>query len=108
MSKTKTAELTYSQLKALVFETAKELFQRGPGWAQERAVLHEVFEKIGGRLPTGRYDELQQRILTCWHDLFLSGELSWGLNLDNPNSPFFHVPVRETERESELAPMRKS
>ncbi len=99
MSKTSTTALTYSQLKELVFETAKDLYVRGPGWAQERAVLHEVFQKIGGRHTNERYDEMQQRILTCWHDLFRRGELSWGLNLDNPNSPFFHVPTREIERE---------
>jgi hypothetical protein len=102
MSKLKNAEPTYSQLKELVFDTAKELYQRGPGWAQEGVVLHEVFQKIGGR-SKNRDEELQQRILTCWHDLFRSGELSWGYNLDTPNSPFFHVPARDAERDLELS-----
>jgi len=102
MSKTKTSEFTYSQLKGLVLDTAKELFQRGPGWSQEGVALHEVSEKIGGRNRDLRSTEMQQRILTCWHDLFRSGDLSWGYNLDTPNSPFFHVPARDAERELEL------
>jgi hypothetical protein len=103
MSKAKNTELPYSQLKQLVLETAKELYKRGPGWALERAVLHEVFERMGGRSKNPRSDEVQQRILTCWHDLFRSGELSWGFNLQTPNSPFFHVPAQDAERDLELS-----
>ena len=36
--------------------------------------------------------DLQQAILTCWHDLFRDGALSWGYDLDNPDPPFFHIP----------------
>lgn len=33
----------------------------------------------------------QQIILTEWGELFRTGYLSWGHNLDNPDSPFFHL-----------------
>ena len=38
--------------------------------------------------------DIQQAILTCWHDLFREGTLSWGYDLDNPDPPFFHMPER--------------
>ena len=107
MSKTKSTELTYSQLRQLVFETAGELYKRGPGWAQEGVVLDEVFKQAGGQYRHDRYDQLQQRILTCWHDLFLAGELSWGLNLDNSNAPFYHIPPKDEERERTLKRVEK-
>ena len=102
MSKAKSTELTYAELRQKVFETAKDLYQRGPGWAQEAVVLDEVFKQTGGQYRNNRYDELQQRILTCWHDLFLTGDLSWGLNLDNTNAPFYHIPPRDEERKRAL------
>ncbi len=107
MSKAKSTELTYSQLRQLVFETAKELYRRGPGWAQEAVVLDEAFKQAGGQYRTDRYDDLQQRILTCWHDLFLTGDLSWGLNLDNTNAPFYHIPPKDEERKRALNRVEK-
>jgi hypothetical protein len=51
--------------------------------------------ETGNRLSGDGYDRLddktQQAILNAWHDLFLEKRLAWGFNLDNPNSPFFHV-----------------
>ena len=35
-----------------------------------------------------------QAILTQWGDLFRTGLLAWGLNLSNPNQPFFHLTER--------------
>jgi hypothetical protein len=79
------------QLKRTILEVARECLEKGPGWAQEGVVLREVAERLGG---SARNEQDQQKILTCWHDLFLKGELSWGFNLDNPNAPWFHVPRR--------------
>jgi hypothetical protein len=68
---------------------ARQCYDRGPGWAQQAVVLQEFAE----------HDEVadirtQQKILTCWHDLFREGALSWGYNLDNPGFPWFHLPER--------------
>jgi len=39
-------------------------------------------------------DQNEQLLLAVFYDLFRSGHLSWGLNLSNPNPPFFHVTER--------------
>jgi hypothetical protein len=77
-------------LKETVFSVAKELADKGPGWAQEPVVLREVAKRMSA---TSRPDlAIQQKVLTAWHLLFAEGRLSWGYDFDNPNSPFFHVP----------------
>jgi hypothetical protein len=35
--------------------------------------------------------EKEQALLTQYNELFRTGYLSWGLNLSNPNPPFFHL-----------------
>ncbi len=85
----------YRDTRDLVLQVAVELSRQGPGWAQQRTVLNEVAERIKGR---ARDEQTQQLILTCWHDLFRDGDLSWGLNIDNPDAPFYHVPDPEPER----------
>ena len=67
-------------------ELAREYYRQGPGYAQEGVVLREARRKIS---PSGVGEE--QTILDCWHDLFRTGELEWGYNIDNPGPPFFHV-----------------
>lgn len=69
---------------------------RGAGYSQERVVLDEVAQHFNIDCFIAPHSDikLQQRILTCWHDLFREGRLSWGYDLDNPDAPFFHVPDR--------------
>lgn len=85
--------MTHEELKQVVFDTAATLARQGPGWAQESAVLREVAKRLQPQLGTDLAG--QQAILTAWHDLFFEKKLSWGYNLANPNSPFFHVPGDE-------------
>ena len=57
---------------------------------QQTSVLNEL-----GRVLTPHGNpELEEAILTEWHDLFRAGVLAWGLNLNNPNPPFFHLTER--------------
>ena len=79
-----------ADLEEQVLLVATELAARGPAWAQEAAVTRELYE----RFPRLRDLEGQQQLLTCWHNLFRKGRLSWGYDLDNPNMPFYHVPAR--------------
>ena len=80
-----------SLLKILILEAAESCYAKGPAWAQERVVLNEIAQ----RLPDAKKDrKLQEQILTCWHDFFRQGELSWGHDFDNPNAPWFHVAKR--------------
>ena len=88
-------QMDYSELRQVVFQVAKELASKGPGWAQQGTVLAEVARRIPGG---AREESEQQKILTCWHDLFRDGSLSWGYNLDNPDAPFYHVPESDEQR----------
>lgn len=88
--------IDHGALKQRVLDAAKKCAKRGPGYSQQRPVLDEAASAAGG----GRLDlDIQQEILTCWHDLFREGILSWGYDLDNPESPFFHIPERPCPQE---------
>ena len=89
--------MKYRELRDLVYNVAKELSGRGPGWAQQKAVLWEVMN----RQNASGDEKLEQQILTCWHDLFRIGRLSWGYNIDNPDAPFYHIPNPDAERDRE-------
>jgi hypothetical protein len=70
---------------------ASESSSRGSGWAQEGVVLREFRVRINNKIEKPLRVEEEQMILEAWHDLFAEKKLGWGFNLDNPNSPFFHV-----------------
>ena len=55
---------------------------------QQASILRAVGRKLGA---ADHRPELQEAILTQWYDLFRTGFLAWGLNLTNPNPPFFHL-----------------
>jgi hypothetical protein len=82
--------LSDHEISTLVWEVASAAAGKGLGWAQEGVVLR----LIGERLAKGKGQpdlRVQQAILNAWHDLFTDKKLAWGYNLDNPNSPFFHL-----------------
>jgi hypothetical protein len=54
---------------------------------QQVSLLREATQRLGRRLSL---DE-EQALLTAWYDLFRTGHLSWGYNLNNPDPPFCHV-----------------
>lgn len=54
---------------------------------QQDSVLEETKRRLGITYNLTK----EQAILTTWHDLFRTGYLAWGLNITNPNPPFFHV-----------------
>lgn len=65
------------------FNTSDSSFQSG-------SVLHEAARRL-----EIHYDmDAQQALLTMWHDLYRSGHLSWGFNIDNPEPPFCHMTDR--------------
>ena len=91
--------MEYNKLLDEVYETAVRCAKRGAGYSQQRVVLDEVARKLFDRDPfiTPSNVEQEQNILTCWHDLFREGRLSWGYDLNNPDAPFFHVPARKAQ-----------
>jgi hypothetical protein len=60
---------------------------------QQRSILDAAARKLGAN----HNQDLEQAILTQWGDLFRTGLLAWGLNLSNPDSPFFHLTERGRE-----------
>jgi hypothetical protein len=57
---------------------------------QQSSILDGVERKLGAN----SNPSLEEAILTQWGDLFRTGLLSWGLNISNPNPPFFHLTER--------------
>ena len=86
--------IEYETLRQKVLDAATECGARGRVHSQQKTVLDKVASDFGGNMHTMLDLDLQQAILTCWHDLFREGALSWGLDLDNPGPPFFHIPQR--------------
>jgi hypothetical protein len=65
--------IDHNALKQRVLKAAKECAERGASYSQQTAVLGEVASALGGNLHTQLDPDLQQVILTCWHDLFRDG-----------------------------------
>jgi hypothetical protein len=88
------------KLLEAVYEVAVRCAKRGAGYSQQRVVLDEVARELFKWEPFLSPSNLkqEQEILTCWHDLFREGRLSWGYDLNNPDAPFFHVPDRNGQR----------
>lgn len=76
-----------AQLDEMILETARNLYEKGPGFAQQSVVLREVRERVQ---PSSLEEE--QEILSAWYNLFRAGHLAWGYNIDNPGPPWYHFP----------------
>jgi hypothetical protein len=53
-----------------------------------------VLRRAAEELAVVNNHDLELAILTVWHDLFRTGLLAWGFNLNNPDPPFFHFTDR--------------
>ena len=62
----------------------------GGGALVQNSVLDAVSRELGIRHSPDQH----VAVLTLWNDLFRTGYLGWGLNLNNPDPPFFHVTDR--------------
>ncbi|MFN7916699.1 MAG: hypothetical protein U0Q55_15255 [Vicinamibacterales bacterium] len=62
------------------------------GSLQSKSVLSRT--KVALQFPQYENRELEQSLLTEWGELFRTGVLAWGLNLSNPDPPFFHLTRR--------------
>ena len=54
---------------------------------QTSSVLHTALDTLGLQ----RNIQIEQAMLTIWHDLFRTGYLAWGYDISNANPPFCHV-----------------
>jgi hypothetical protein len=64
---------------------------RSSGSLQQFTVLEAAAKQLG--LQYGN-KEMEEAVLTEWNDLFRTGLLGWGLDITNPNPPFFHLSAR--------------
>jgi hypothetical protein len=80
-----------TDMKQELMEVAKECLAKGPGYSQVYVVLREAAKKL--KIADDNLED-QQTLLTCWNDLFRSGVLAWGHDIDNPTEPFFHIARR--------------
>jgi len=55
---------------------------------------NSVLGEASKRLDAQNNHQIEEAILTQWHDLFRTGYLAWGYNLSNPNPPFFHITAQ--------------
>lgn len=78
-----------TDIRAIMLQVISEESRNGEANVnlQSNSTLRAVHER------TGRGHEVEQTILTAFHDLFRTGYLAWGFNLANPNPPFYHVTV---------------
>ena len=74
------------KIRQAILEIVGEIATKDPGYFQSGYVLQESSRRLGLQ---GK--DLEQVLLTYWHDLFRTGYLAWGLDLANANPPFFHI-----------------
>ena len=86
------ARPTPTDLRELIITIAREQQPRDQIGAplQQDTLLDEVVNRLGGRVDA----ELEEALLTQWHDLLRTGYFAWGRNLANPDPPFFHFTDR--------------
>jgi hypothetical protein len=80
-------------LRKVLLEVVADVAKEGDG-LQAVSIFRKASERLGFR---GSDAAREQALLTYWYDLFRTGYLSWGLNLANPNPPFFHLTARGRE-----------
>ena len=61
---------------------------RKGGHLQQSSLLAAAEQKL---VPYGGSPDVEEAILTQWQELFRTGLLAWGYNLNNPDPPFFHL-----------------
>ena len=73
--------------RAVLLQVVADQQQMRTGGLNQTGILHEATQRFKPRLTP----QEEQALLTAWYDLFRSGHLSWGYNLNNPDPPFCHV-----------------
>jgi len=82
---------TASEIREMLLEVVAQNRPRRPddGFLQMNTVFVAMRQRLG-RPST----EVQQLVLSEWHELMSSGYFAWGGNWDNPSAPFFHITER--------------
>lgn len=79
-------------VREVLLETVRDRHAKlNGGTLQQGEILQEVSRIL---IQRQRDPEMEEAILTEWYDLFRTGLLAWGFNLNNPNPPWFHITER--------------
>jgi len=74
------------QFRRVLLEVISERSGSDPSF-QSNTILREAQNRLG----IVRDVNMEQALLTLWHDLFRTGYLAWGFDLSNPGPPFCHL-----------------
>lgn len=88
-------------IREVLLSVIEEKIPRRPTDAtlQTGSVLNEA----GRRLNARNDPNIEEALLTQWHELFRTGYLAWGFNLANPNPPFCHLTAQGREALAQLS-----
>jgi hypothetical protein len=81
-------------LREVLLQAIKANEPQGPFDHKPNLNQVPVLETAATALGIRQNPELEEALLTQWQELFRTGLLAWGLNLSNPNPPFFHLTER--------------
>lgn len=79
---------TNSSIRETIFQVLKDFADR-PNFQRTEPVLEEVSKRL---ILHGEAQE--HELLTIWGDMFRIGILGRGLNLSNPEAPYYHITDR--------------
>lgn len=79
----------FIDVRGTLFQVIQDFQPKSPtdGPLQQLTVLNHTRDRLG----IVNDIDLERAVLAQWHDLFRTGYLAWGHNLNNANPPFFHV-----------------
>lgn len=81
-----------ASIREILLTVTAEQEPKGQGGAslQHTSVINEAYRRLG----RPHEIEIQEALLTEWHELMRSGHFAWGFNVSNINPPFFHITSR--------------
>lgn len=85
-------KLSPADIRETLLKVIQDFHPKSPmdGSLQQLTVLNHTKDRLGIINDL----DLEQAVLAQWHDLFRTGYLAWGHNLNNASPPFFHVTAR--------------
>jgi hypothetical protein len=85
-------EPTPTDIRELILTVARDQNPKRP--VDPSLQVGTLFRGVVDQLGCRPSQDLEQEVLTQWHDLLRTGYFAWGFNLNNPDPPFFHFTDR--------------